>query len=89
MQHAQLTIKQVSGSTAEIREEVYTDKLKSVTVKTEQKILSSESTLLADYIKCLGVIRNHSTDELTVNIKHYSNGDVRIIKTWTVNKESV
>lgn len=70
-----------------IREEVYTDKLKTVIVRTKQKLISTEATLLTDYIKCLSSLTDHSTDELELHLKRSRDGSIRITKTWAVSKE--
>lgn len=70
-----------------IREEVYTDKLKTVTVRTKQKIISTDSTLLTDYIKCLSSLTDHTTNELEIHLKRSRDGSIRITKTWAISKE--
>lgn len=72
-----------------IRKEVYTDQLKSVSTMLEQKIISTDATILLDYMKCLSVITDHSCDELELKIKRYPNGDIRIVKTTPVREEDI
>lgn len=72
-----------------IKEEVYTDRLKTVITRTKQKIISSDSTLLTDYIKCLSTLTDHTTDELEVHIKRSQDGTLRITKIWAVSKEQM
>lgn len=72
-----------------IKEEIYTDKLKTVITRTRQKIISTDATILADYIKCLSSITDHTTDELELHIKRSPTGEIRITKTWSVSKEQL
>ena len=72
-----------------IKEEVYTDKLKTVITRTRQKLISTDATLLTDYIKCLASLTDHSTDELELHIKRSPTGEIRITKTWAVRKEQL
>ena len=72
-----------------IEEKVYTDKLKTVIMRNKQKLLSSDSTLILDYMKCLSPITDRTTDELDVSIKRTPSGELKITKTWKVSKEQV
>lgn len=72
-----------------IREEVYTDKLKTIVTRTKKKIISSDATILTDYIKCLASFTDHSTDELELHIKRSPTGEIRITKTWSTSKEQL
>lgn len=88
MTHATIeTTTILTSDTSQIREEVYTDHLKAVTVRTKKNIRSSDHELLADYVNCLDVIRDGSTKELELIIKRYKDGEVRITKVWTVTKQ--
>jgi hypothetical protein len=88
MRHATISIEKHYPDHTEIREEVYLDELKYVITRTEKRMLSSESGLLADAINCLDVFKRGETTDLTIHVRR-KKGEILITKSWKVKKEEV
>lgn len=88
LKHAKITtITPLDDSTVSISEESYTDQLKGVTVRTQKNIKTSDMSLLADYVECLGAFKRSETEELEVVVRRDRKGTILITKTWTIKKE--
>lgn len=83
MKHAKITTIQTRGDIAKITIQNYNEELMSTVVRTEQRIITNDHNLFADWIKALRELAEHTTDCLDVTIKRTNSGDIRMVKTWT------
>ncbi len=89
MKHAKVktTIPQPDGS-MKIDTKSYYKELNSIKEEIQQNILTDKTTFLSDLMKCVNVISDHESRELTLTIETDDKYQpIRIIKTWTVKKE--
>ena len=88
LKHAKQTrITPIDEDTNRVIESNYTDKLKTEAIRTEKRIKSTDLSMLGDLIECFSVFKQRETDELELTIKRDPQGNISIIKTWTIRKE--
>ena len=87
LKHAKVkTTEPQADGTRLITTKSFYEELNSVKEETQQSIRTSRATLLTDILKCLAIITDDVSKELTINIKD-DHGRMTIVKTWTTRRE--